>query len=66
MLSVLLTAAAEAATAAAEPAMNTPGFQNLTGDIWSIMGIGYLGIFIVTIIIILVVYLLNKLTNRKK
>ena len=30
-----------------------------------IMGYGYLGIFIVTIVIILVVSLLNKLTNKK-
>ncbi len=30
-----------------------------------IMGIGYLGIFVVTAVIILVVYLLNKLGNKK-
>lgn len=30
-----------------------------------IMGTGYLGIFIVTIVIILVVALLNKLGNKK-
>lgn len=41
------------------------GFHNLTGDLWSIIGIGYLGIFIVTIVIILIVYLLNKLGSKK-
>ncbi len=30
-----------------------------------IMGIGYLGIFIVTAVIILVVYLLNKFGSKK-
>ena len=30
-----------------------------------VMGIGYLGIFIVPIVIILVVALLNKFTNKK-
>ncbi len=66
MLAVLLNAATEATVAASESVMNSPGFRNLTGDVWSVMGIGYLGIFIVTIVIILVVFLLNKLTNRKK
>ncbi len=40
------------------------GFHNLTADVWSVMGIGYLGIFIVTLVIILVVALLNKFTSK--
>ncbi len=52
--------------AATEPAaMNSIGFQNFTGDLWSIIGIGYLGIFIVTIVIILIVSLLNKFGSKK-
>lgn len=33
-------------------------------DALPVMGIGYLGIFIVTLVIIIVVALLNKFTNK--
>ncbi len=44
-------------------------FANFSGkgllDALKVMGIGYLGIFIVTAIIILAVYLLNRFTQKK-